>query len=792
MDNNKKGITKEHIDAFFGGMDPMEHIVKFECGYDDDKVYIIYRSEDGKKRIKKEPFFPFVWARKDTARQLYGGDRLKLKQMMSRYCIGVKGLRTSRTDGTTPERMANGYNVMFYAKTQMSYQTFMDFFQKGGKPIYGDVDDKSYIAVAPVEQHMISTGKRQFKGYSNYDDLTRLLFDLETGGLDAHTDHIDQIGIRTNKGYEKIITVTDEGPGKEVNEIRALDEFFRIIADIKPDVISGHNSENFDWNFIDIRLTELGEGGLKQFTSKYFQKAIYKKKKQQVLKLGGEMEYYNPTVMWGYLMTDSMFAVRRAMAINSNIKSAGLKYITAYSGIAKKNRVYVPGKIINTTWADTESEFAFNNENGRWFKVDETVLSKERYTRDAEGRIHDNETDETFEKVTGRYIVERYLLDDLWETDKVELQYNTVNFFVSKLLPVSYDKVATMGTAAIWKYIMLAWCYEQGIGIPQLIGSRKFTGGLSRLLKVGLVQNVVKLDYNSLYPSILLSWNIKADADIEDVMLMLLGYMLDQREYNKGLKKKYAKMGDSAKSTFYDGLQAAQKVCCNGFFGSFGSGVVFPFSDMVAAEKTTTIGRQCLRLMIHHFKHLGYEPIVGDSFTGDTPLFIRYKDSGLIDIRPIRDLFDEGKSEEDALGREYDTSKKNFEVLCRSGWVEPEYIYRHKTNKPIYRVSDDNGYVDVTEDHSLFKSDCKSVRPLEITDDTKLEYYNYNDIFKDFNTFDGQDFIRNEGSDWVYVLNSTIEKKKAFLKNLNTELSNPNKVDLARINFIKNCVAKNI
>ena len=787
----QKKITKEQIDRFFEGHDPMKHIVKIECGYDDDKVFIIYRNEKGEKRVKKEPLLPFVWSKQSTARMLYGGDKAKLKQMMTRYNIGVKGLRTNRADGTIPERMANGYNAMFYAKAAMSYQNFMDFFEKGGKPIYDDNDDKSYIAVAPVEQYMISTGKRQFKGYDSYDDLTRLLFDLETTGLDPHADQIDQIGIRTNKGFEKIITVTGEGDEKKFNELKALDEFFRILAYIKPDIVSGHNSENFDWNFIDVRLTELGEGGLKDFTSKYFRKAIYKKKKQQVLKLGGEMEYYHPTIMWGHHVTDSIFAVRRAMAINSNIKSAGLKYITAYSGIAKKNRVYVPGKIINTTWADTESEYAFNNENGRWFKVDDALLSKERYTRDAEGRIHDSETNETFEKVTGRYIVERYLLDDLWETDKVELQYNTTNYFVAKLLPVSYDKVATMGTAAIWKYIMLTWCYEQGLAIPQLIGSRKFTGGLSRLLKVGLVQNVVKLDYNSLYPSILLSWNIKADADIEDVMLMLLGYMLDQREYNKGLKKKYGKEGDFAKATFYDGLQAAQKVCCNGFFGSFGSGVVFPFSDMEAAEKTTTIGRQCLRLMIHHFKNLGYEPIVGDSFTGDTPLFIRYKESGLIDIRPIKELIDEDKIEVDALGREYDTSKKNFEVLCRRGWVEPEYIYRHKTDKAIYRVSGENSYVDVTEDHSLFKSDCKSVRPLEITDDTKLEYYNYNDIFNDFNTFDGQDFIRNEGSDWVYVLNSTIEKKKAFLKNLNTELSNPNKIDLARINFIKNCVAKN-
>lgn len=47
-----------------------------------------------------------------------------------------------------------------------------------------------------------------------------------------------------------------------------------------------------------------------------------------------------------------------------------------------------------------------------------------------------------------------------------------------------------------------------------------------------------------------------------------------------------------------------------------------------------------LRLMISHFKKIGYEPIVGDSFTSDTPLFLKY-DNGIIDIKPISCLIDE-------------------------------------------------------------------------------------------------------------------------------------------------------
>ena len=46
-------------------------------------------------------------------------------------------------------------------------------------------------------------------------------FDLETEGLNPQKDCISQIGIRTNKGYEKIIPVIGEGEEK-LNQERLL------------------------------------------------------------------------------------------------------------------------------------------------------------------------------------------------------------------------------------------------------------------------------------------------------------------------------------------------------------------------------------------------------------------------------------------------------------------------------------------------------------------------------------------------------------------------------------------
>ena len=730
------------INSFLSGHDAMERIISIECGYDDDQVSIIFINKNGEKRIKLDDFKPFVWAKNSAAIRMFNGNRNELKHKMQEFGIGVKALTTKTESSETSERLENGYKYIFYAKRKMSYQKFLMFFKLASTPIYGEKNKKNvtekiistreFLAVSPVEQYMIYSGKRMFKGYDNYDDLKRLQFDLETQGLNPEVHAIDQIGIRTNKGFERIITVTGVGEERKRNELRAIIEFISILAEEKPDVIAGHNSENFDWNFIIVRCKVLGTT-LEDISLKFFKHPIYKKNKETVLKLGGEVEYYKPTIMWGHNIVDSLHAVRRAQAIDSNMKLANLKYVTRYLDLKKDNRVYVPGNQIGTIWLDTnEKSYAFNNLNGDWYKITEKRPLLDGY-----------------EYRSGKYVVERYLLDDIWETDKVELTLNESNFLIGKILPTTFQRACTMGTAGIWKLILLAWCYEKNLAVPSFAPSKRFTGGLSRLLKVGYADRVVKLDYNSLYPSIILTWNIGSKLDILNSMLMMLEYVLSEREKYKGLKGKAGKKAKEIKERLKsfsgtkeerheleneqhyweanesanDKKQLPLKILANSFFGSFGAPDVFPMGDVICAEKTTCIGRMSLRLMISHFTNIGYTPIVGDSFTSDTPLFIKYDSNGLIDIKPIGEMIDENKIKIDSLNREYDYSEKGYKVLCRSGWVKPEYIYRHKTDKDIYEVKDGNAFINVTEDHSLFNNDKVKIKPSEINSDTRLEYY---------------------------------------------------------------------
>lgn len=654
-------VTKEEVDAFIQGSNPQERIIKIECGYKDDKATIFYRDQQGKKQAMTDPFYPFCWCKTDAAQRLFGGDRPKLRKKLADYGIQAIGCRTKNDEGFEPERMRNGYRVMFKAIKHMSFSKFMKFFEEGNVPIYPnekhpEYNRRNFIVSSPVEQYMIYTGKRQFKGFNDYNELVRFVFDLETEGLDPHIHAISQIGCWTNKGFKRIIKVTGTGEERKKNELEAIREFFVIVHDIDPDVFTGHNIEGFDVPFFAVRINELCGQTLEEFTKPIFGYSIYKKKKRTVLKLGGEIEYFYSTIMRGVHVTDSLFAVRRAQAQDSNMKKADLKYATMYSKLNKENRVYVPGKLINKIWEDEGPNYAFNDENGDWYKYRPGHVEKVEFTRglqDGKFKMYTHGyIKEGYKLVSGTYIVERYLLDDLYEADKVEHKFNNTNYFLSKLICVDYQKVYTMGTASIWKNIMLAWSYEHNLAIPKLIESHSFTGGLSRTMRTGMLatgkgtelemrefgylsgpedkRKVYKIDLNSLYPAIILTYGVRTEVDIMDTLPSLLEYILTQREHYKGLKKKYYKLAEEEKEKLYgltpgtdeyhkvflqekeyranfylfDSQQVTVKLIGNSYFGSFGSGNVFPWSDLVAAEKVTCIGRMVFRLMCYHFHNI--------------------------------------------------------------------------------------------------------------------------------------------------------------------------------------------
>ena len=581
----------EEIEEYLGGYDDQKYIIGVESSYYDNKVHLIIHDPEKGKRIEKHKLIPFLWMKSPNMEIFYGGNRRLIKEKMREFKIKFIPLSVTDEEGNNFKRLEDGYK--FLVRCKGTYGDLLKFFKEGKMGVYDEEHRNNFLAINPTEQFLIQTGKRLFKGMEDYSEIHRLSFDLETTGLEPYNSRIFQIGVKDNREFQHILTIDGEDEDiKDSREREAIITFFQIITHLKPAIVSGYNSENFDWHFIVGRCEVLGLD-IKKIAKTLGSIPFYRKK--QTLKMGPEMEYYEQTHMWGYNIMDVSHAVRRAQAINSSIKSWSLKYITKYSNAAKENRVYVPGDKIGKTFADKENEYWLNEGNGEW------------------GKLENNDLPEKSIKLTGADVVERYLIDDLWETEKVDDIFNQATYLLAKILPTSFMRSSTMGTAATWKLLMLGWSYKNGIGIPHTMDSQTFIGGLSKLLEVGYSQNVVKFDFASLYPSIQITHNVFTDCDVTGAMKGLLQYNYDYRNLYKELKNKYALEGDRDKSEYYDKKQLPLKILNNGMFGSISAPHVFPWGDINEGEKITCTGRQYLRHMIRFFNHKGFKPLVGDT-----------------------------------------------------------------------------------------------------------------------------------------------------------------------------------
>lgn len=583
MDSNI--ISQEVIETFLNGEDPEKYIVGVEYDYRQNKIFKIIQDPVRGKIVREDKLTPFLWVSDLTHLNFYDGSKARQKMKMGEHGITIKKLRT---DGN--EKLEAG--PKFLVKCSKGYRHLLDFFKQGGVDPWGEETKKYFTILNVVEQFLIQSKKRLFKGIDEYDDVHRFMFDIETTGLNPKTDKIILIGVKDNRGFRELIPAFGED-----GEKKCIIRFFETFREVLPSIIAGYNSADFDFTFIEKRAEILGVN-IREYTDYYDERGL--QKREGLLKLGGEVEPFNKYSVFGFTIVDISHSVRRAQAINSNIKSWGLKYITDFIDKKKPNRVYVDGAFISKIYLENK-EYYMNPRTGNYKLVgsEGTEGLMEKYP----GK---------FEIWTGKDIVKQYLDDDLYETMVVDDSFSQSTFLLSKLVPTTYDRLATMGTATLWKLIMLAWSYENDLAVPVRGEKRKFTGGLSRLLNVGYAQNVVKFDYSSLYPSIQLVYDIFPTCDIMNVQKSLLKYFRDVRIKYKLLGVKYEKTNPNLSDSF-NRKQLPIKIFINGYFGSLSAPHIFPWGDVDKGEMVTCMGRQSLRMMIMWFRKRGYKPLVMDT-----------------------------------------------------------------------------------------------------------------------------------------------------------------------------------
>lgn len=670
----------------------IQEIAKFLRGHNEKVKYVVnvetfnYHNyanciihEPGKPPyIHKEKFTPFLYL-KDIRKygiNLYGGDKAALQDAAEKYGITLEFLNT----GNQP-RLEKGYSIK--VSSSISYNSINHFLKGGGLDMWEQDDNQEsskkhlFYTLTLDEQFFISTGIRLFKGMDKYTDVHKLIFDIETTSLRPFNGRVFMIGVRDNRGFETLLKVQKENDNFEEKVL--IEKFFNIIDKIKPAIIAGYNSEEFDFFYILERAKILGILKEQKFARilKYY--GDFKttlsdqkddsgnfihgltRKPNSSVKFGNTAERYTATQMWGYSILDIIHAVKRTVAVNTEIKSTKLKYIAKYEKVAKKDRMYIEGDRIFEYWKEN-NVFIINPTNNEYQRIPiqyqtdgeklvhlqefKKILGEEEYkskrleilsTTSKEFldwlRTNGEKFGNQYKFVRGVDIVERYLLDDLWETDKIDTLYNQSAFLLGKIVPTTFTRVATMGNAAVWNLLMTTWSYEKGLAIPIPDVKEAFSGGLARCYRKGLNRCIVKLDFASLYPMLQLTYGIFPQFDITGVMRMMLLYLSTTRNIYKNLAggkslkadqvellklidepvyNKYVsgdKFTDDEKNEFKT-KQLPIKIINNSFFGALGSAIAFHWSDNVCASRITVTGRLHLRQMIKWFTTYGFIPLL--------------------------------------------------------------------------------------------------------------------------------------------------------------------------------------
>ncbi len=170
---------------------------------------------------------------------------------------------------------------------------------------------------------------------------------------------------------------------------------------------------------------------------------------------------------------------------------------------------------------------------------------------------------------------------------------------------------------------------------------------------------------------------------------------------------------------YYDSKQKALKVFMNTFYGQMGNLMSFVCAVEVAGS-VTTLGRYNLMLakkfVETEFKVRTY---YGDSVIGSTPMYLKMR--GKSTVCSVESIVPHCMFSKTNENKElYVCNDEPIYVYSEMGFIKVKKVIRHRTNKKLYRVSTDQGYVVVTEDHSMLSAAGDVLNPDECSVGTNL------------------------------------------------------------------------
>lgn len=432
--------------------------------------------------------------------------------------------------------------------------------------IYSIYDDK--------ESSMVLNGYTYFKGMK-VEDVSTLSFDIESIGLDRNSDSKVLLISNTYRKSGNIIKrlfAYDEYKSQG----QMIDDWCKWVREINPSIVLGHNIFSFDLPYLshiaDLEGTSLKLG--RDGSSIRFNEWESKFRKD-----GSQFYIYNKCYVYGRELVDTMFL--------------SYKY-----DIGRKYDRYGLKPIVEHEYNDA----LYKVEHGE--KVSSLYLNliesqKQRTFYDS-SKIRNNYTDKVeWDKIKA------YCVDD---SDDALFLFDLMIpafFYLTQSIPKSFQEILCTATGSQINSLLVRSYLQDNHSIPRESDAVPYEGAIS-FGTPGVYRNLYKIDISSLYPSIVLQYEVYDKfKDPRQNFLKMMTHFTKERLNNKKLAKETGLQ-------YYSDLSEAQKQVVNSGYG-FMAAPGLLFNSPSNASFITKKGREILQFAIQWATGKTYEQPKSDT-----------------------------------------------------------------------------------------------------------------------------------------------------------------------------------
>lgn len=387
------------------------------------------------------------------------------------------------------------------------------------------------------EGFMLRHGFTYFKGMK-VKDVSILSFDIEATSLNPEADNAEVILLsstfRDGKGKitKKLLDIHDFS-----NSTMLIAEWDKFVKKMNPDIIIGHNILSYDLPYIVKSQKHNPSIGRNSSEIKFNEKV------SKFRKDGSQQYEFHDVRIHGREVIDTMFLSIK-YDIGRDFPSYGLKQIEKHLNLVDANRI----------------EWDFNKYPTHSYKT---------WPKEVWQQFRD------------------YVQDDSDSPIKIFDLMIPAFFYLTQSIPKTLQQIINEASGSQLDSLMIRSYLQDGWSQPLSSRTESFEGAISMGIP-GVYKNVRKVDVASLYPSIMLEYNIyDKQKDPNCNMLKALDYFRTERLTNKRLAKE---TGDQ----YYDDLQSSQKIMINSLYGFMGANFLL-YNYPKGASDVTMHGREILQ-----------------------------------------------------------------------------------------------------------------------------------------------------------------------------------------------------